>query len=227
MESWAYLIEQDGREPGFNMGFDEAMMLMVDKIKVPIIRFYLWKDYAATFGLLQRYVQVSRYTSIRPLIRRPTGGGLVIHGNDWTYSIAIPPTHNWYRIKAINLYKLIHSWLANAFIREGISVSLASTCFGDKANICFAKAEKYDLIWQDCKIGGAAQRRSKYGLLVQGSIIPPLPVNREQWIIDVLEVGKEMWGINWIELTTLKELETFAKVLEEQKYNSLEYTTRY
>ena len=47
-------------------------------------RFYAWLEPAATFGYFQRFAEVERMTLLRPLLRRPTGGGLVPHAADWT-----------------------------------------------------------------------------------------------------------------------------------------------
>ena len=66
----------------------------------PVLRFYGWTAPAATFGYFQKYADVERATLLRPLIRRPTGGGIVPHDADWTYSAGFPPGHEWHLLKA-------------------------------------------------------------------------------------------------------------------------------
>ena len=45
-------------------------------------------------------------------------------------------------------------------------------CYIRFAGPCFAGYEKFDVLWHGKKIAGAAQRRNKLGLLIQGSVQP-------------------------------------------------------
>ena len=55
---------------------------------------------------------------------------------------------------------------------------------------CFVGYEKSDLLWHGKKIAGAAQRRNKLGLLIQGSVQPPLPLARAAWQQAMCDVGQ-------------------------------------
>src|SRR5262245_38614405 len=101
MESSWYLFDSGARQPAENMAWDEALLETAPARARPLLRFYAWSEPAATFGYFQKYQEVERMTSLRPLIRRPTGGGLVPHATDWTYSVVIPPTDAWYALSAI------------------------------------------------------------------------------------------------------------------------------
>ena len=78
------------------------------------LRFYGWTESAATFGYAQKFADVSRLTRLRPLIRRPTGGGLVPHDKDWTYSLIFPPAHAWTARAASENYRRVHLWVSAA-----------------------------------------------------------------------------------------------------------------
>ncbi len=97
------------------MALDEALLEAASRLGGPVLRFYGWTEPAATFGYFQRYVDVERATLLRPLIRRPTGGGIVPHDADWTYSLAFPPGHDWHRLKAEESYRRVHEWIQGAF----------------------------------------------------------------------------------------------------------------
>ena len=86
--------------PAFNMALDEALLESMSRLGRPVLRFYGWTEPAATFGYFQKYADVERATHLRPLIRRPTGGGIVPHDADWTYSLVFPPGHEWHSLKA-------------------------------------------------------------------------------------------------------------------------------
>ena len=90
--SWFYLDTGKG-ESAWNMALDEALLHSVAAIGQPFLRFYGWNEPAATFGYFQKYADIAAWSPLRPLIRRPTGGGLVPHDADWTYSVIIPPSH--------------------------------------------------------------------------------------------------------------------------------------
>ena len=60
--------------------------------------------------------------------------------------------------------------------------------------------EKFDLLWHGKKIAGAAQRRDKSGLLIQGSVQPPLPVNAPGLRKAMLEAARKDFAINWASL---------------------------
>ena len=108
MNSW--LLLQSGACPSaFNMALDETLLEASAHIGKPVLRFYGWTEPAATFGYFQKCADVEHMTLLRPLIRRPTGGGIVPHDVDWTYSLVFPPGHEWHSLKAEeNLRKCIN-----------------------------------------------------------------------------------------------------------------------
>src|SRR5262245_43661238 len=113
-ERW-HVIDSGEGAADFNMAFDEALLEFVATIGQPVLRFYGWNESAASFGYSQRYSDVSRWTVLRPLVRRPTGGGLVSHDKDWTYSLVFPPNHTWHQLRASESYCRVHEWIRGAF----------------------------------------------------------------------------------------------------------------
>lgn len=169
-------------EAAFNMAFDEALLEALPRLGRPVLRFYGWTEPAATFGYFQKFAEVERATLLRPLIRRPTGGGLVPHDADWTYCLAFPAGHEWHSLQAEESYRRAHAWIQTAFAALGAETELAGCCKKSAPGQCFIGYEKFDLLWHGRKIAGAAQRRNRLGLLIQGSVQPPpLPLARAEW----------------------------------------------
>jgi hypothetical protein len=176
------LLRSGAGEAAFNMALDEALLEALPRLGRSVLRFYGWTKPAATFGYFQKFAEVERTTLLRPLIRRPTGGGLVPHDADWTYSLAFPPGHEWHSLRAEESYRRAHAWIQAAFAILDTETELAACCHKSTPGQCFVGHEKYDLLWRGRKIAGAAQRRNRLGLLIQGSVQPPaLPLSRADW----------------------------------------------
>src|SRR5438094_10079661 len=94
------LLQSDPGEHAFNMALDEALLESAAQIAKPVLRFYSWKEPAASFGYFQKFSDVEKLTHLRPLVRRPTAGGIVPHDRDWTYSLIFPPGDPWYELSA-------------------------------------------------------------------------------------------------------------------------------
>ena len=94
-----------------NMAIDEALL---EHATVPSIRFYRWHSPALSFGYFGRFADVKSYTRESDLVRRWTGGGIVFHGDDLTYSIAIPASDAAFSESSISIYEGIHRALCRA-----------------------------------------------------------------------------------------------------------------
>ncbi len=143
-------------------------------------RHYGWRTPAFTFGYSQ---QIAFIRSQLPpdetfdLCRRATGGGLVDHRDDWTYSLVVPRGHELEDMRATQSYRLVHEALAAALVAQGVPavlkpVPIEPPAGGAPAGVCFQRAETFDVCHAATgeKIAGAAQKRSKQGMLFQGSI---------------------------------------------------------
>lgn len=180
------------------MACDEALLEFAGPAGRPVLRCYGWTEPAATFGYFQRYADVSAMTALRPLIRRPTGGGLVSHDADWTYSVAIPPSDAWYELKAVESYRRVHEWVRAAFGELGVTTSLSTSCLAEGPGQCFVGAERFDLLFEGRKIAGAAQRRRNDGLLIQGSIqAGATGVERAAFERALRETAERQWNVVW------------------------------
>jgi lipoyl(octanoyl) transferase len=225
-ESW-FLLRSGAGLADMNMAIDEALLHSVAALGQPVLRFYGWTEPAATFGYAQRFRDVSSWTSLRPLIRRPTGGGLVPHDADWTYSLVFPPNHSWSRLKAVQSYQAVHEWIHRAFSALGLVTQLAPAPRKDAPGQCFVGAERFDLLKDGLKIAGAAQRRNRQGLLIQGSIQPrQCPCARIEWEDALLETAFFPGQIQWLPFPTPEDLTCRADLLARQKYSQTWYNQR-
>lgn len=207
-----------------NMALDEALMISCGQWNAPILRFYSWTEPAATFGYFQKHVDIANLTPLRPLLRRPTGGGLVPHDQDWTYSLSFPATDPWFSLRAEESYRKLHEWIRDSFRRLGIETFLSPCCAKEAPGQCFAGPERFDLLWQSRKIAGAAQRRSKQGLLIQGSLQrQPPAVERASWQRALKEVAASTFGIEWRASTLSPDLRALTDTLLATKYALASY----
>jgi lipoyl(octanoyl) transferase len=170
-------VDHDGppRSAAMNMAIDEALL---ECAKIPSIRFYRWTSPALSFGYFGKFVDVATYATQRDVVRRWTGGGIVFHGDDLTYSVVIPARHVVFSESSMSIYEKIHRSLRNALVANGERAELAcvagvadaavSNCGYNGA--CFANPVHADVMVNGRKVAGAAQRRGRAGLLHQGSI---------------------------------------------------------
>lgn len=224
IDAWHVLVSGAGRA-AWNMAVDEVLLTTAAVTGRPVLRFYAWSEPAATFGYSQNYATVAGLTGLRPLIRRPTGGGLVPHDADWTYSVVVPPRFPWYELRAEASYQRMHDWLRRAFALCGIAAELAPEGNPAGPGQCFVGAEKYDLLCGSRKIAGAGQRRNRHGLLIQGSVQPPDGLDRNSWERGMQAVGP---GIpSQFEAWTLPESQSAAAAaLALERYGTTAYNER-
>ncbi len=226
-ESNCYLLKSGPSSAALNMATDEALLESAESRGCPVLRFYSWTEPAASFGYFQRFGDVARITHLRPLVRRPTGGGVVPHEADWTYSLVFPPSHCWYRLKAMESYRQLHEWLQESFKRCSLSTELAAIRNKERPGECFAGSEQFDLLRAGRKMGGAAQRRNRHGLLIQGSIQPvPAEIGRRQWEDALCRAAEGKWGIRLETFQPDAQLRNRVTELAAGKYLRRDYNER-
>ena len=136
MKDWLRL-DSGANAPAYNMALDEALLENAATLGQPVLRFYDWTEPCATFGYSQKIAKIEAATKLRPLIRRCTGGGLVPHDGDWTYSLIFPPDHEWAVLAAIESYLRTHKLLQATFEKIGVETELAKSCRRPKPGVCF------------------------------------------------------------------------------------------
>ena len=162
-----------------NMAVDEALL---EFAAGPTIRFYRWRSPALSFGYFGKFSDVAIYAAERDLVRRWTGGGIVFHGEDLTYSIVIPASAPGFDESSLMIYEKVHRALCEALVKAGQRAVVAGgadpggfaaatrAAVSASGYNCFANPVHADVMMGGQKIAGAAQRRTRRGLLQQGSI---------------------------------------------------------
>ena len=225
--NWLLLNSGKGTA-AFNMALDETLLEAMPRLQKPVLRFYGWTEPAATFGYFQKFSEVAAATKLRPLIRRPTGGGIVPHDADWTYAAVFPAGHEWHSLKAEESYRRIHDWLRRAFAEFKIETELAPCCKKTLPGQCFVGHEKSDLLWRGKKIAGAAQRRNKLGLLIQGSVQPPpVPLARGDFESAMQRVAENHFRVRWSDGAPDAALHKDAVKLASEKYSQMCYNQKH
>lgn len=150
------------------MALDEAMMLAATE---PWMRVYRWDQPSISIGFSQPVDVVPEEYRAWPVVRRWTGGGVVVHDGDWTYTLAMPSADSLSQQRAADAYRWVHEAMVLALTEAGFGGGeLQPESTSDGMGVCFIEPAKFDVVWQGNKIAGAAQRRARSGYLHQGTI---------------------------------------------------------
>lgn len=148
-----------------NMAIDEWLW---HHATLPVLRVYRWSGDWMSIGYFSRAALVPEG---RAFVRRPTGGGLVDHRADWTYTLAIPRGHAIAEMPGAASYELVHRALREVLVAEGVDCRLTGQDGSEVSAFCFDHPVTHDLIGASGhKLAGAGQRRGRQGLLHQGSV---------------------------------------------------------
>ncbi|MDE2144212.1 MAG: hypothetical protein KGJ84_17525 [Elusimicrobia bacterium] len=167
-----------------HMALDEGIFISAPAGAL-LLRFYRWAAQGCTFGYSQPYhaaragCDARGWKDVLP-VRRATGGGIVYHDGDVTFSLVFPWDRTW---APDAIYKNIHRGVHSGLKAAGAVTSLWSPerrPLGPAA-ACFTRAEPMDLVASDGRkiLGGALRKRGGKGLY-QGSLRPEsLRLSRE------------------------------------------------
>src|SRR5208282_5125855 len=104
---------------------------------------------------------------------------------------------------------------------------LAPTSQKEIPGQCFIGAEKDDVLWHGRKIAGAAQRRTRNGLLIQGSVQPPpIGLEREKWESAMCEVARTSFSVEWHDMPVTGEIEQLTSDLRMRKYGQMSHNQK-
>lgn len=150
------------------MALDEALLV---ESALPVLRVYRWAEPAVSFGYFLPWEAAESIGSGREIVRRWTGGGIVEHGEDFTWSLIMPASEAFSRVRPVESYAALHAALAEALRTAGVfAEQVPSATSAPTGGLCFTAPAPGDLILAGRKIAGAGQRRCRSGLLHQGSM---------------------------------------------------------
>ena len=149
-----------------NMAVDEWLL---GAAELPVVRVYRWLAGWGSCGYFVKHEEAERALAGLQWVRRWTGGGIVDHRQDWTYTVVIPRGEALAGSRGAGSYRVIHRALAKAMSVAG--VALAGQTAPAVGGVCFLQAVEHDVVdAAGRKLAGAGQRRTSEGLLHQGSV---------------------------------------------------------
>lgn len=171
MELWRLISTYDA-SPEFNMGLDQALLETPEA--PPTLRLYTWSPDTLSLGYFQRFADVAGVERAGALVRRITGGGAIHHVRELTFSLSCSLDHPLYRGAIAESYARVHLAIASALAGFGVRAALRGprVLASDRAGtgMCFHHSTELDLVWDDKKGVGSAQRRKAGRVLHHGSI---------------------------------------------------------
>lgn len=188
-------IDADGPT---QMGLDLALLDHAHEEPATIWwRTYTWSRPTLSLGYFQAWneapAEVRKVWNGYDVVRRPSGGGAIVHHDDLTYAIVVPFEHPWCG-QPRTLYQAVHDAISKILAEDGaevarrqvvagsVSASASSSSLSPGASLraaasrppspflCFEDGDADDLVLDGVKIVGGAQRRRAWATLQHGSI---------------------------------------------------------
>lgn len=206
LNTWRFIDTKIG-SAYWNMAVDEALLEGFRDGDLPILRLYGWEN-ALSVG---KFLNISKSVNMKkiehqkiPVVRRMSGGGVLVHGGDLSYTLILPREslkdrgvkESYHHLCGflLRLYEMLR--YPADFVRD-------SQCNEVKSDICLAGNETYDILINGDKMGGNAQRHTRHALFQHGSI----PMRLDEALFNPLFIGES--GLE--RAATLERLGTFIE----------------
>lgn len=199
------IVETTDRSAQEIMDLDLQLLEHLEELT---LHFYRWRAPSATFGYFLDPQKIFNEGHGLDLGRRPTGGGVIFHLWDFAFSLLIPKGHPLYRTETMASYLAVHEEVRKALLPFGTLAPHVLDPDPLFKQFCMAHPTRYDLLFEGKKVGGAAQRRKKRGVLHQASLFisPPDPLWIERALKEGTRLARQIEKTSgWIPYSDLKE----------------------
>jgi lipoate-protein ligase A len=175
MRQW-HLITDTPTLGSVNMATDEVLLQSVaDETRLPTLRLYGWNPLCLSLGYGQRIreVDLERINAHGwGIVRRPTGGKAILHGNELTYSVTLPREHELAQGDVVESYRRISEALLAGLRFLGLAPESEQQAQGNSGlgPVCFEVPSHYEITAYGKKLIGSAQVRRKIGILQHGTL---------------------------------------------------------
>ncbi len=185
-------------DPQTNMEKDLILAEYVRRGIAPAtLRIYLWNQQAVSIGRRQCLdtLPLNLFQKGIPLVRRPTGGGAVLHHREeLTYALTLPRQDIPDGVSPREIPGRIHHSLRDRLVDRGLAsvldLCVVSVDSEGSLALCFDAPVGGDLLYQGKKVAGAAVRVWREGVLLQGSI-QGLPVEYNELVRNLCSAVEE------------------------------------
>lgn len=185
----------DAADGPTNMALDECLAAEAERRGGLLLRFYGWSETTVSLGGFQKLEDALQIEAIHgvPLVRRPSGGGAIVHGSDLTYAAAVPKSHPWGGLPQL-FYDALHGAMVAVLADQGIrawrhaagglhaagephAAGEIAPSHDESLFFCFDRRASGDLLMEGpaagtgSKIMGSAQRRLAGVVLQHGSLL--------------------------------------------------------
>ncbi|MBP5286743.1 MAG: lipoate--protein ligase family protein [Elusimicrobiales bacterium] len=200
-----------------------------------ILRFFNWASPGITYGYSQRRRQVEAAvriagSSIKDLVRRPTGGGIVFHDDDVTFSFIFPSPELLF--EPHKTYERLHTAINRKYRECGEDFTLMSGrtesyAVNSPAMACFSKPVTLDILYNDRKVLGGALRKTGTKMLYQGSFQFPGARKRQAFHRRIIASAlSEEFRLEWETVPFSEEMLEELRMLAVNKYRTEEWNSR-
>ena len=114
-------------EGATNMALDEALAAEAARLDRVLVRISTWSEPTLSLGAFQAIAEARAHRALAGLriVRRPSGGGAILHGSDVTLSVAVPRLHPCGGTPQ-RLYDAVHEALVAELSACGVEAGLSA-----------------------------------------------------------------------------------------------------
>ena len=253
------LIIDPPNESGWNMAVDEALLQLANETGQGTLRFYQWSRPTLSLGYFQKSDDRKLHpaSALCAMVRRASGGGAIVHDQELTYSLSLAGTNRWSSSQN-DLYGSVHQTIVRFLHTKGVLASQfefpvkegqkdlepgETADYPDpdsKRFLCFERRTAGDIVLDNFKIGGSAQRRYRNATLQHGSLLlnrsehaPELPgvlnlaavpLSADEIVTDLADLLAEDLNLRLVRESLSEKQKINAEQIRSEKYDHADWT---